>query len=246
MSKTPDTDSVRAVDRALDILLAFEPGESRLGAAQLLERVDLSRPTLYRLLRTLEHRGFVIASGQPRRFGLGPAVARLSKAWSSGLEITESARPVMERLWEETGETVALMVHSGAERICVAELPSPQPLSFRRGVGHRERVTVGASGRAILAFVDDPAPMLADIPARKRTAFLQELEHIRTTGHAVSREELIAGAVAMAAPVFAAGRQVVGALAVYGPSVRIDEKKMQRILQRLLKASEQVSRGIGG
>ena len=45
------------------------------------------------------------------------------------------------------GETVALLMHSGRDRVCVAELPSPQPLSFRRGVGHRENVTLGASGR---------------------------------------------------------------------------------------------------
>lgn len=241
-----DQDSVRAVDRALDILLAFGPGETRLGAADLLRRVDLSRPTLYRLLRTLEQRGFVVSAGEPRRFGLGPSVAQLSKAWSSGLEITEVARPVMERLWEDTGETVALMMHSGSDRICVAELPSPQPLSFRRGVGHREHITLGASGRAILAFIDEPGPYLAKLPAKRREACVRNLEGVRAAGHAVSREELIAGAVAMAAPVFSTGGRVVGSLAVYGPSVRIDEAKVQRILQRLVRASTQVSRSIGG
>ncbi len=236
-----DQGSVRAVDRALDILEAFRPGETRLGAAELLRRVDLSRPTLYRLLRTLEQRGFVVASGDPQRFSLGPAVARLSKAWSSGHEITELARPVMEKLWEETGETVALMMLSGRERICVAEMPSPQPLSFRRGVGHRESITLGASGRVILAFLEDPHPCLSELPAKRRPDMLRELEKIRTAGCAVSREELIAGAVAMAAPVLLAGGEVVGSLAVYGPSVRIDDKQVQRILQRLLRASARIS-----
>ncbi len=50
----------------------------------------------------------------------------------------------------------------------------------------------------------------------------------------------------MAAPLFATGGRVVGSLAVYGPSVRIDEAKVHRILQRLVKASAQVSRNIGG
>ncbi|MEY4652730.1 MAG: hypothetical protein RI884_1311 [Pseudomonadota bacterium] len=238
---TSDQGSVRAVDRALDILEAFRPGESRLGVAELLPRLDLSRPTLYRLLRTLEQRGFVVSSGDPQRFSLGPAVARLSKAWSSGHEITELARPVMEKLWEDTGETVALMMLSGRERICVAELPSPQPLSFRRGLGHREPITLGASGRAILAFVQDPTPYLSALPPKRRQACLQELEHVRVTGCAVSREELIAGAVAMAAPIFLAGGEVVGSLVIYGPSVRIDDKQVQRILQRLLRASARIS-----
>src|SRR6266550_4792332 len=58
-------DSVRAVDRALDILRAFKPQDGALTASELLRRVDLSRPTLYRLLRTLQRRQFLIASGDP-------------------------------------------------------------------------------------------------------------------------------------------------------------------------------------
>ena len=64
-------DSVRAVERALDILKAFTPSDHQLTASELLKRVDLSRPTLYRLLRTLENSGFVMSSGDPQRFQLG-------------------------------------------------------------------------------------------------------------------------------------------------------------------------------
>lgn len=245
MTDGKEQDSVRAVDRALDILLAFRPGESRISAGELLRRVDLSRPTLYRLLRTLEQRGFVASSGEPQRFSLGPAIAQLSQAWSSGNDITELARPVMDRLWQETGETVALLMHSGRERVCVAELPSAQPLSFRRGVGHREDVTLGASGRAIIAFLPNQSTYLIALPAERRHAYEAELKRIRTDGYAVSREELIAGAIAMAAPIFVAGEQVVGSLAVYGPSVRIGEKQISHIADLLLKATTQISQSLG-
>ena len=53
-------EGVRAVERALDLLSAFAPGDSELLVADLLKRVDLSRPTLYRLLHTLEKKGFVV------------------------------------------------------------------------------------------------------------------------------------------------------------------------------------------
>src|SRR5215510_15153660 len=71
-------DSVRAVDRALDILLAFKPQDDALTVSELLGRVELSRPTLYRLLRTLQRKQFLVASGDPQRFRLGPAIAQLS------------------------------------------------------------------------------------------------------------------------------------------------------------------------
>ena len=238
--QSTDTYNVRAVDRALDILLAFRAGESALSAVELQRRVDLSRPTLYRLLRTLQARGFVVASGQPQRFGLGPSVAQLTHAWSSGQDFVERARPVMQALWEATGETVALMVHTGHERVCVAELPSPQPLSFRRGVGHRNQVLLGASGRAIVAFVSEPSAYLAALPHKKRAAYAQELERIRQEGYAVSREELIAGAVAMAVPVLSAEGEVQGSLAVYGPSARIGEAQIRRMAKLLVHASKQL------
>jgi DNA-binding IclR family transcriptional regulator len=245
MSEEKNADSVRAVDRALDILLAFEPGDRHLGASDLLKRVPLSRPTLYRLLHTLEQRGFVVASGEPQRFALGPAVAQLAHVWTAGLDLPGLAQPMMQQLWNETGETVALMVHSGPARVCVAELPSPQPLSFKRGVGHSERVTVGASGRVIIAFVDDPSSYVQDMSTRKRATYLAELEQIRRLGYAVSREELIKGAVAIAVPVFGAGNKVVGSLAVYGPSVRIDDHQINAIAKMLLRQAQRISQKAG-
>ncbi len=74
---------VRAVNRALDILMAFRDGDVQLGAAELAARVKLSRPTLYRLLYTLQEAGFVQAVGEPQRFRLGASVGQLARVWSS-------------------------------------------------------------------------------------------------------------------------------------------------------------------
>ncbi len=240
MEKTGD--GVRAVDRALDILLAFRQGDRSLTASELLRRVDLSRPTLYRLLRTLEMRGFVVATGEPQRFHLGPSVAHLAQVWGSGMNLAEMAQPMLRRLWEQTGETVALLLQRGAERVCVAEMPSAQPLSFRRGVGHSESVILGASGRVILAFVADPASYLENkVPAERIPGYLDELARIREAGVAISRDELIKGAVAMAAPVFAGDAQVLGSMAVYGPSVRVDDAQVARCSALLREAARELS-----
>lgn len=247
MSNDKNNEGVRAVDRALDILMAFRAGDHRLSASDLLKRVDLSRPTLYRLLRTLEQRGFVVSSGEPQRFQLGPAVAHLAHAWTSGLDLAELSQPMMRRLWEQTGETVALLVHHGQDRVCVAEMPSAQPLSFKRGVGHSENVIHGASGRVILAFVDDATRFIEDqMPKARQKSYLEELARVREAGYAISRDELIPGAVAIAAPFFAAGSKVAGSLAVYGPSVRMDDAQVQRIAQALMESARELSQKAGG
>lgn len=239
-------EGVRAVGRALDILQAFRTDDRGLTASEILKRVDLSRPTLYRLLRTLELRGFVTSSGEPQQFQLGAAVAHLAHVWTSGLDITTSAQPMMHRLWEETGETVALLVHQGRDRICVAELPSAQPLSFRRGVGHRERITLGASGKVVLAFSSDAEHYLAElVAAQDQPHYREELAQIRDAGYAVSKDELIKGAVAMAAPFFTGGSKVLGSLAVYGPSARVNESKIAKIVALLLDESKELSKTFG-
>lgn len=99
-SKTAQ-DSVRAVERALDILLAFKPRDDALTVSDLLGRVDLSRPTLYRLLWTLQTKQFLTSSHNPKRFRLGPAVAQLAHAWTSALDLGSVAEPMMRRLWKK-------------------------------------------------------------------------------------------------------------------------------------------------
>ncbi len=246
MDSEKSSESVRAVDRALDVLLAFEPADRGLAASELLKRVNLSRPTLYRLLRTLELRGFVTSSGEPQQFRLGPAVAHLAHVWDAGLDVASSAQPMMRRLWRETGETVALLVQEGSDRVCVAELPSTQPLSFKRGVGHREKITLGASGKVVLAFSLEAPRLLTELVAKKdREAYSQELAHIREVGYAVSKEELIQGAVAVAAPFFTGGSKVLGSLAVYGPSARVNQEKIAQIGELLLEECKKLSKTYG-
>jgi len=239
-------ESVRAVDRALEILMAFTATDHQLTASELLKRVDLSRPTLYRLLRTLEHSGFSVSSGDPQRFELGPSVAHLAHVWSSSLDIATLAQPMLRRLWDQTGETVALLVHQGNSRICVAELPSAQPLSFKRGLGYREDVTLGASGRAILAHVPTPESYLNKSRETVNVlAYLDRLQQIREQGYAISRDELIQGAVAVAVPFFLGNDKVMGSLAVFGPGVRVDQARVSVFVTLLKEEARKLSQALG-
>lgn len=241
-------DGVRAVDRALDILLAFGAGDRELTVAELLKRVDLSRPTLYRLLYTLQQNGFLSANGEPQRFRLGPAVGRLAWAWTSSFDLAEIAQPILRELWEETGETVALFIPHGATRQCIAELPSPQPLSFKRGVGYSEKIARGASGRALLAWMNPSDDQLGkyceglDIDPR---ALAAQLEGVRQSGYAQSHNELIVGAVAIAAPFFDQKEHAAGSVAIFGPTVRLDQARIEQLAIMLREHAARLSSLLG-
>ena len=243
------TENVRAVNRALDILLAFSRERFELTASELLERVDLSRPTLYRLLYTLEAKGFVTSAGDPQRFRLGPAVAGLSHVWTETLDIAALAEPAMRRLWSATQETVAVFVAQGDLRRCLAEWPSPQALNFKRGVGYTERIARGATGRAILAFMPDVDEHLdgytrgLDLDLAQLRSALRET---RQRGYAISRDELIAGAVAVAAPFFDR-RGVAGSIGIFGPAARIGPDDIAALGRLVVaEASGPLSQALGG
>jgi DNA-binding IclR family transcriptional regulator len=241
-------EGVRAVDRALDILMAFSAEDSQLTAGQLSKRTGLSRPTLYRLLHTLEQKGFVLSEGDPQKFRLGPCIGHIAHVWSSGIDLTVVAHDNMRRVWDATEETVALFSRIGMDRVCVAELPSRQPLSFKRGVGYRERVALGASGRVILAYLDEASAQAAAAagPLPFSPERLQEeLQQIRVRGYGTSRDELIQGAVAIAAPFFRAGGEVAGSLAVFGPAVRITPERAADYGAMLAREAQALSKALG-
>lgn len=242
-------EGVRAVERALDVLGAFAPGDGELLVADLVKRVGLSRPTLYRLLHTLEKKGYVASSGEPQRFRLGPAAARLAHAWSSALDLGEIARPLMQEAWSFTAETVALYVPRDDMRLCIAELQSPQALSYRRGVGYSEKLVKGASGRAILAYTP-LAPGQLEAYAAGTSADLDWLREqmvlTRERGYAIGHNELIQGAYAVAAPFFDARGHVAGALGVFGPDVRLTEARVHEFGRFLRDRVGRITEALGG
>jgi IclR family acetate operon transcriptional repressor len=206
MPRTDNPDNVRAVARALEVLLAFTPSDLELSPAELLKRVSLSRPTLYRLLYTLQESGFLVSVGEPQKFRLGPSVAR------------------------------------------VAELPSPQPLNFKRGVGYTERIVRGATGRAILAYLE-LTPQVLKQYAKGTGVDIKTLEAelaaTRKRGYASSHHELIPGAVAVAVPFFDQHRKVAGSIGIFGPEVRLDANACKQIAQRLKTESLHLSALLG-
>ena len=242
-------DGVRAVERALDVLAAFGPGNPDLLAADIVKVVGLSRPTLYRLLHTLEKKGFVSASGEPQRFRLGPAVARLAHVWSSTLDIADMARPVLTDAWTFTAETVALFVPRGDMRLCIAEMQSSQPISFRRGIGYSEKLVRGASGRAILAFTPLAQGQLEAYAAGTNSdlAWLRDqLGVTRERGYAMGHNELIQGAYAVAVPFFDGSGAVAGSLGVFGPDVRLTEARVHEFGAMLRTMAARLTISLGG
>jgi IclR family transcriptional regulator, acetate operon repressor len=239
---------VRAVERAIDILEAFSNDRPSMSVLDIQKQVGLSRPTLYRLLETLAARGFIRVQGTPQRFSLDYGVQKLAQAWLAGLDPVTAARPILARLHDETKETVGLVMAREQQSLWVLELPSPHVLFVSRGVGLLGHVARGATGKAILAFMDDKAAEAALKTLPKdidKTSLLADLAKIRRDGFRISHSEIFAGAVALAAPFFDHAGRVVGSIGVAAPEVRATQEWIARTTTRLVASAAELSAALG-
>ena len=238
---------VRAVERAVDVLRCFGRETPTLAVTDLQRLLGLSRPTLYRLLATLEGKDLIRSFGEPRRFELGHGVVELARSWLGRVDVVALAQPMLNELWRDTEETVAMFVPTSARaKICVGEIQSRQALTFTRGAGFTEPMTLGSSGKVMLAFMAGPGieGALAGIDAAERGALTAELADIRRDGSCVSSGEIIAGAIAIAAPVFdEAG--VAASICVFGPEARLTGERREFCLNKVREAAAAVSTAMG-
>ena len=239
--------TVRAVDRAIAILQCFTADKPALSVLEIQKRVGLSRPTLYRLLQTLGSSGLIKAEGDPQRFRLAHGVMELAHVWLAGLNKVDVARPVLEELRESTGETAALFVLREQKRICVLELESHHALAIARGIGDTGDITLGASGKAILAFLDQGRrdAILDQVAKARRAELVRALEVVRSQGYAVSHGEVFVGAVALAAPTFNHNGEVAGCIGVFGPTARVKDADIARFGALVVQASNAISEQFG-
>jgi DNA-binding IclR family transcriptional regulator len=236
--------NVRAVERSIDILECFLPEKPWMSVLEIQRKVPLSRPTLYRLLQTLMAKGLVRAEGDPQRFALDFGIGRLAHNWIAGIDVIAVARPILEELRNATGETTGLFVKRGDLRQCVAEVVSRHTLAISRGLGETDHLWRGASGKAILAFLDEreKAEITRAIPqTNSRATLTADLSRVRSDGYFISRGEVFVGAIAVAAPYFDHTGKVVGSIGVFGPAARLDERWVVKTASSVVKSAGELS-----
>jgi IclR family KDG regulon transcriptional repressor len=233
--------NVRAVERALDILLCFTDA-TELGLSEIASRIGLHKSTVHRLLATLENKGFLVRDTQTDKYRLGFRVWELSANLTHSDDPAIILLPEMERLRDLIGETISLYVRDGNERIRIQAVQSNQPIRRVAPIGARMPLSVGASSKVLVAYAEpevreavlnDPLwPESID-----KESYLEQLEQIRKHGFATSVEERELGAAAVAAPIFNRNGKLVAAIAASGPSNRLTPEKMNEFAGPIMEAA---------
>jgi IclR family transcriptional regulator, KDG regulon repressor len=233
--------NVRAVERALEILLCFTDATD-LGLSEISNRLSLHKSTVHRLLATLENKGFLIRDVQTEKYRLGFRVWELSANLTHDDDPATLLLPEMERLRDLVEETISLYVRDGYERIRIQAVQSKQPIRRVAPVGARMPLTVGASSKVLVAHTE-PHDMHAILEGLEwpdyvdRGTYMEQLESIRQQGFATSVEERELGTAAVAAPIFNRNGQLIAAIAASGPSNRLTQEKMKQYAPYIMETA---------
>jgi IclR family transcriptional regulator, acetate operon repressor len=243
-----------AAGRVADVLLLFVGGPASLGVSEIARELGLSKAVVHRILQSLAARQVVELDTATRGYRLGRAAVALGARALRDHDMRSSARPVLRRLRDATGETTTLSELMGDSRVYLDQFESPQEIKMTVELGMPHALHAGGSGKAILAFL--PADVREDLlsrPLRRLTgrtvvdpeALRAELDLVRERGYAVSFGERRHGAGSVAAPVFGVDGEAVGSISVCGPVDRFDEAAVAAYVPQVLAAAAEVSRSLG-
>ncbi|OKP99897.1 IclR family transcriptional regulator [Paenibacillus sp. P46E] len=223
--------TVRAVERALDILLCFTQ-ESDLSLTEIASRISLHKSTVHRLLTTLEDKGFLLRIEATEKYRLGIRIWELSTHLPTLDEPAALLLPAMEKLRDSLGETVSLYLRDDLERVRIQAVQSRQAIRRVAQIGARLPLSVGASSKVLAAYAphEVQARLLADPnwpEAVDRSTYLEQLQDITRRGYATSFEEREPGAAAVAVPITGRAGNVVAALSLSGPVSRLSRETLE-------------------
>ena len=250
MARETGPDFIEALARGLDVLRTFRPGRRVSTLSEIAADTGLARPTVRRILLTLEALGYVRTAG--RGFTLTPRVLELGMAYLNSLDLWDVARPHMERLVGQTGESTSMAQLDAGDIVYVARVAVPKIVTLAVTIGTRFPAFATSMGKVLLAAL--PAPDLdAALAAPSRSGIVAKwqptraeldgvLREVRAKGWALADQDLAPGIRSIATGVRNGDGLVVAAVNV---TVHAAETSVETLtgehLPRLLHTAAAIS-----
>jgi IclR family transcriptional regulator, acetate operon repressor len=231
---------VRAVTRALDLLIELGTWDRPATLTELARRVDLHPTTALRLLDSLRSRGFVHQSAN-RAYVLGAQNFELGSAYLRNVSVWSQANQLADQLAATTGETASVGVLDAGQILYIAIARGQQDMGIASAPGTRHPAYCTSLGKAILADLPgervleilrkDPPVRLTPSTLTNVAALQRDLALTRRRGFSVDNEERTPGVVCIGAAVRDHKGDPVGALSISGPAERMRQAGIEKLGQ---------------
>jgi IclR family transcriptional regulator, pca regulon regulatory protein len=243
-------DFIEALARGLDVLRSFRPGTPAMTLSEIAGRTGLARPTVRRILITLEALGYVRQAA--RGYALTPRVLELGMAYVNSLSMWEVARPHMERLVAQTNESTSMAQLDGADIVYVARVAVPKIVTLSVTIGTRFPAPATSMGKVLLASLP-PTTLLKVVEEASRSGITPRwqptaaeleasLREVRAKGWALADQDLAPGVRSIATGVRDGDGNVVAAInvTVHAAETTVDTL-LEEHLPKLLRAAADIS-----
>ena len=247
---------IQAVSHALDLLEQFHGDVDELGVTELSKRLKLHKNNVFRLLATLESRGYIEQNKATENYRLGLKSLELGQTFIKQMGLLRQAKPILEKLVAECNETSYVAIFKEGHIVYLDVVETDLTVRVVSRVGSRLPAYCTAAGKVHLAFMADeeveavlPLGELKQYSTNTltdRETLKQELRKVAEQGYAIDNEELDLGVRCVAVPIRDYTRRIVGAVSISGPSMRLNDERIEKELVPLvMQAGEELSTRLG-
>jgi IclR family acetate operon transcriptional repressor len=244
----PSRERVASSQRALAILDLLA-AEGPLGTNEIARRLGTTASTVSRQLGTLVASRYAEHEPDTGRYRPGIRLVHVANLVLLRLDVRSVARPHIEALVEETGESATLSVAGDPDAVTIDFVPGRHSVQGVTQLGRPSVAHATAAGKVALAFTGRrPEPPLRAYTQRTITdpgALETELARVRRVGFADAYEEREPGLNAIAAPLFGSDESLAGIVALQGPLPRFGRAPARKALAVLLDRAGAISEALG-
>lgn len=244
---------VQSVDRAISVM-EFLSRREWSGVTEVANELNIHKSTAYRLLTTLRDRGLVEQDAATEKYRLGFGLVLLASSVRADLDILRCARPICERLSEQTRETVTVAVLEDDDAVIIHQNISRSSALSVDWTGRHTPLHATAAGKIFLAHM--AADQRRRVLRRSLERFTENTivdsavlrDHVQAIvddGFAYTVEELEVGLNAVGAPVYCAEGAVVATVSVSGPIFRLPAESIPQTARLVKGAAAEISRCLG-
>lgn len=246
---------IQSVSHALDVMEQFNGKIDEIGVTELSKRLKLHKNNVFRLLATLEARGYIEQNKVTENYRLGLKCLQLGQTFIHQMGLLLQSRAILTELAKATKESVYVAIRKGTAIIPLDFVEPTRAVRVVSFLGTALPPHCTAAGKVHLVF-ESEGGIAQSLPEHlerytektlvDRAALQQQLSEIGNIGYAVEKGEFTEDVNAVAVPIRDYTRTLVGTLAVVGPAHRLTEDAMvKEMAPSLLRAGGELSKRLG-
>lgn len=245
---------VQSIDRAFDILEVLVENSEGLGVTEISNELNIHKSTVYRLLSTLQYRGYVKQNNEGK-YKIGLKLFEVGSLVINNIDLRKEVDPYLREIMKISQETVHLGVLDDNDVVYIDKVESHNTIRMYSRIGRRNHASSTSLGKVLLAYSDDEVveevieedglKKLTENTITDKDEFYSHLSKIREQGYAIDDEEQEYGIRCIAGPIFNHKGDIIAAFSISGPVMRMTLEKVDSLKEVVKEYSEKISQALG-